>query len=414
MQAAYIASVGRAIAAPAPDVVVARLTDRSVVERFVTMHRVYELVSNLRRAHRLLAEQASPLLRPFLAGVVELLVQNECSEPLLAFRLEAIVSWMDAHPDRDFLFDLLEQGIRHESDAVASGTLEGFRSKCGGYFAGLSRRDAQHLRRANDALPEIIEFWRPRNLATLATFEYEMAFVHFLHGHLDEAIELFASSEAHAMEGRDPLGATISRCLVARVQLRRDRGTGEDCVEAMEQAHVDFGRIGASAPQNSREHRLSFRWRMSVKIHAFEGAFAGGDVDTAERMCRELQQDEFIRNAVSMDDPGRSALVHRVEARLHMLKQEWPNATCKFAQYLPIAHDDVPSRDHPAVSWRRASDELAWEYLDFGIALDALGLPQIAEEAWKTGLACEPLFGNGIWQSKIEDRLGRTSDGAIS
>jgi tetratricopeptide (TPR) repeat protein len=362
------------------------LQDGEFLQAKVDAGLAQELAGDLLQAHGPLRDAAADLAPGVISGVLDFVAAQETSRDGV-FTLDSLHSWLAYSGDRSFYVALLEaarsgEGFGPEVDPTLRRSL-GLKGLA--YLANLARRDGD-LEGAAEIRALVDDLEVAGDLEQLGRVEYDIGYIHFLQGDLDEAEDLFTRAAEHSRDGGDPVGEWVSRCVHARIRFLREDIAPYEFRDRLLEARGVFDAGVADA----RKGPLAVRWQMNVKAHLFEAALAAGDEAGAEKAFEELKEDAWIRQH------DREAGLRAVRGRLAMLRRDWDEAVRLLRAHL--------KRD---LSVGEKAEARSRDYLDLGIALQELGRTDEATEVWQRGLACPDHLGNGIWKERIRARMER-------
>ncbi len=413
----------RALAEPADDwerdweALAALLGDEDFLRAKCRAGLADELANDFHRAHAVLPPAERHRAGPCVAALLCFLGECE-ADGGGSFNVDHLHSWLAYRTDGTFYLDLLAAGVAGGGEGGAGRRLA---RKCRGYLANLRRR-AGELAEAERHFRVLLEDREGEgDLKWRSLVGYEVGYLSFLRGDLEEAARRFGESAADGLRASppDPVGAGISACLEARArflsgmleaarevgrqgeQLRQPGETAAAWMRRWLQAWAARFMQGAASAQfrqalwqawtafeaaavRTEPDPRAVRWLMNVKAHLFEAACAARDPAGAERAFTDLQTDPWIRKY-------RPDWFPTYQARLAMLQQDWAAAVNPLREYLAA---DLAARG-------LKSEARAAVWLDLGSALVAADRLEEARAAWGEGLACPRDLGNGIWHDVI-------------
>lgn len=226
----------------------------------------------------------------------------------------------------------------------------------------------------------------PETARILSGVQYDLAYIDYLTGQWQRAIDGLKASAAIALRAGDEIGAQISSCVGANVAFYA-RVLDADAYRAvLTRALGHF----ESAAETSL---LAQRWIMNVHSHLFDVAFLRGDQAGAEAQFALLQGNRWLAQF------GMEGLrfVPFLNARMFLLRGNWSQACLHYQNLLgaELVRPEGPS----------SAEGLARKFFEYGRALLGAGDPAQARAIWEIGLRCPDHAGNWFWKQQIEQRL---------
>jgi tetratricopeptide (TPR) repeat protein len=336
-----------------------------------------DLAEQIRGAYASMADTESATAGEMLDRLAGCLAGSDGPEHPV-FNLDALHSWLGYRSEKRLYLDLLNRG----SAQIKSESI--YAVKCASYHAEMLRRQG-HLDLAGELFHRVRSVQETRKeWQELSRTWYELAYISFLSGKLDEAARTFECSARYAEDAADLVGAGISRCLEGRARYlgtADESGRGNFRRVLLEAAEVFQDRArGPNADPRAE------RWVMNVRAHRFEVAFDEGDATEAERMLHALEADPWVQTFRG----GLDLLTY--QARLLMLQANWELAVQRFQE----------SQVNEATAWSVDTEGAARQWLDLGRSLRQHGQEPQARKAWEAGLKCLDDRGNRVWKQRIE------------
>lgn len=206
---------------------------------------------------------------------------------------------------------------------------------------------------------------------------YDLAYLRFLAGEVDDAVAGFGESGAAARRAGDEVAASIATCLQGLVQWHAGRLVGDEFRVVLDDALDVFLR-------HSERSANAERWVKNARVHLFDLALERGDGGEAARLLDLLRDDPWILRYWTSDD------VALLDARLHLCRREFGRAAEIFDRVLEArAPDGVPIGPIEQLSRVFFECEAAWR---------GLGDAERADRARVAGLRCPADALNWMWQ----------------
>ena len=247
--------------------------------------------------------------------------------------------------------------------------------------------DAQSMDRARHLLEDAVRDSpaspSPLDMQTDSALWYELAYLDYLVGNVDAAIEAFHRSAELADQGGDVTRYYISEMLAHWVIMHVGSGGRTELRSLTEQALSHF-KNHADASQHAR------RWVMNAHAYLFELAYLDEDEEQAALQLERLEEDSWVRVF------GPADVLDRYHARLSLLRRDWAGACRYYERILATELHD------PESSTREG---LAQDLMDYGCALSGVGHIQKARAIWERALRCSDIAANWPWKPVIAQLL---------
>jgi len=217
------------------------------------------------------------------------------------------------------------------------------------------------------------------SMLELSRLQYDLGYIGFLRGNVDDAIVWFSKSVVSSEKGGSQVSANISEIVSAHMQFSYGYINEDEFSQIINLTKPSFI---ASADEGNETAK---RWIMNVHGHLFSASYTKGELEKARVYFNLLENDPwFIRF-----DREEDLLPYK--AKMAMLNDQPDTAVQYFEKYFV----DSPRLKQEAISST---------YLDYGAALLQAGKPEEVLHIWDTGLKAHDDFGNRPWKQKIEVR----------
>jgi len=294
--------------------------------------------------------------------------------------LEHVHSLLIYHKDQTFYRVFLEHitGLAFPGNKQLQAVVYGYKAR----LANLLRREGgDNLLTATVLLRECIETFEvvgtTDSMLELSRLQYDLGYVGFLRGDINDAVSWFAESVSSSTKGGSQISANISSIVSAHMQFSYGYITADEFSQVINLTKASFK---AAAEQGNETAK---RWVMNVYAHLFIAAYEKGELESAREYFNLLSNDPWFARF------DRESDLLPYKAKMDMLNDQ-PGSAVKclenyFSNNLRLEQEGVSSI-----------------YLDYGHALERVGRHDDAVELWNIGLKARDDFGNRPWKQKIE------------
>lgn len=224
----------------------------------------------------------------------------------------------------------------------------------------------------------------PELARILSGIQYDLAYLEYLTGRRQSAIDGLEESADTALLAGDETRAWISSCVAGKVSFYAGRIDATAYREILTRALEHFEATAVTS-------LLAQRWIMNVHSSLFDIAFLRNDQAGAEAEFVLLRGDRWLAQF------GENQLTAALNARLLLLREDWRQA-CHFYENLLAA--ELVRPEGPS-----SAEGLARHFLEYGQALAGAGHSEQAHAIWEHGLRCPDHAGNWFWKQRIEQIL---------
>lgn len=219
--------------------------------------------------------------------------------------------------------------------------------------------------------------------AELSRVEYDLGYIDYLDGNLDEAAHRVMKSAQTARRSGNEVGYCISACVAANIDWLIGMRQG-DGAAATRRMHKVLNASIKVFESRKFEDTTSERWVMNVYAHRFNLAYRAGDLAQACKLASLLETDPWLKGF------GDDVSVERCSARLNLLEGQYLEGA-KRLEALALKR----------LKKSNAEEALAEDFMDAGFGYRLAGNEPMAQKMWDMAKQLPKSYGNHYWQTVI-------------
>ncbi|MFI9552772.1 hypothetical protein [Nonomuraea endophytica] len=268
--------------------------------------------------------------------------------------------------------------------------------------AGRLRRlgGGENLERARSLLNRIVETARPywdkiephqRDFAKrLSGVFYDVAYLEYLHGNPDAAVEWFGRSIQMARQAGNRVGEYMTEAMLHYLEFITGRMSAHDYGIYINEALEYFG-----SPNNPSPH--AERWVMSLHVWLLDVACATGNEQLIRQELTLLEENDWLRGHTRPDSHRPDDMLTTYRARAFLATGHYAESTTMYEECLG---GDLTGSLNPR-------EELARDLYDYARALIGSGRVSEARQVLELATSCPDYMADWIWKPRIHELLDR-------